>query len=83
MVIPPGNRSYRINFWANFWQSLVAILIGNGLYFLVISPHLPPAGQHRDFAIDLGLVIDFWVCLVIFGLLQLVLRRKSEGKSGD
>jgi hypothetical protein len=79
----PKRETYRINFWANFWKSLVAILIGNGFYFLLISPHLPPAGQHRDFAIDLGLIIDFWVCLVVYGVLQLVLRRKNEGRSAQ
>lgn len=72
-----------INLWANFWKSLAAILIGNALYFLVVSPLLPPAGRHRDFAIDLGLVIDFWVCLVVYGLIQLMLRRKNTGKPAN
>jgi len=71
----------RIAFWANFWKSLIAILIGNAFYFLLLSPHLPPAGRHRDFAIDLGLLIDFWVCLVIYGLLQLLVRWKSARKT--
>lgn len=66
------------NFWPNFWKSLVAILIGNAIYFLLLSPHLPPKARHGVNAIDLGLVIDFWVCVVIYGLIGLVLRRKTE-----
>lgn len=71
----------RLDLWANFRRSLIAILIGNGIYFLLIAPHLPARGQHRPFAMDWGLVVDFWVCLVIYGLLDLVRRRwKKTGK---
>jgi hypothetical protein len=73
----------RINLWANFWTSLSAILIGNAVYFLLVSPNIPVAGRHRDFAIDIGLVIDFWVCLVVYGLIRLVLQRKNAGKPAD
>jgi hypothetical protein len=53
--------------WIKF---LIAILLGNALYF-ALSPHLPPAAQHRSWAVDLGTVIDFWFCLLIYGLLEL------------
>lgn len=68
--------SPRVNLWPNFWKSLAAILLGNAIYFLVLWPFLPPSGRHRVNSIDLGLVIDFWVCLVIYGVIELVLRIK-------
>ena len=53
--------------WIKF---LVAILLGNALYF-ALSPHLPPAAQHSSWNVDLGTVIDFWFCLLVYGLLEL------------
>jgi ABC-type uncharacterized transport system permease subunit len=64
---------------AKFLKSLVAVVLGNAIYFLVIMPLLPAAGRHGVARIDLGLVIDFWVCLVVFGLIELVRRRKRAG----
>lgn len=64
---------------ANLLRSLVAVVVGNAIYFLVIMPLLPAAGRHGIARIDLGLVIDFWVCLVVFGLIELVRRRKRAG----
>jgi ABC-type uncharacterized transport system permease subunit len=64
---------------AKFLKSLVAVVLGNAIYFLVIMPLLPAAGRHGVARIDLGLVIDFWVCLVVFGLIKLVRRRKRAG----
>lgn len=49
---------------------VVAILLGNALYF-ALTPHLPPAAQHSSSLFDLGTVVDFWLCLVIYGLLEL------------
>jgi len=51
-------------------KSLAAILLGNALYFAV-SPHLPPAAQHHAMTIDWGTVVDFWFCLLVYGLLGL------------
>jgi hypothetical protein len=53
--------------WAKF---LIAILLGNALYF-ALSPHLPPAARHRSWTVDLGTVVDFWFCLLVYGLLEL------------
>jgi len=53
--------------WIKF---LVAILLGNALYF-ALSPHLPPAARHRSWSVDLGTVVDFWFCLLVYGLLEL------------
>jgi hypothetical protein len=64
----------------NFLISLAAVLLGNAVYF-GIMPYLPPAAQHRAYQFDLGLVIDFWLCLVFFGLLHLLARRRERQRS--
>jgi hypothetical protein len=53
----------------NFVESLLAVLLGNAAY-LVLSPSLPVAAQHKAFQLDLGMVIDFWFCVVAFGLIR-------------
>jgi len=53
----------------NLLQSLLAVLLGNAAYF-VLMPSLPPAARHRLFQVDLGLVVDFWFCLGAFGLIR-------------
>lgn len=57
----------------NFLQSLIAVLLGNAVYFLLM-PHLPAAARHDYRKYDLGLVVDFWICLVIYGLISLIRR---------
>ena len=47
----------------NFLQALLAIILGNVVYFVLV-PSLPPAARHRPFQIDLGMILDFWFCLV-------------------
>ena len=54
---------------ANFVQSLLAVLLGNAAYY-VLMPSLPPAARHKLFQVDLGLVVDFWFCVVAFGLIR-------------
>ena len=53
----------------NLLQSLLAILLGNVVYFLLL-PQLPLAAHHRPHHIDLGMVLDFWICLVIYGAIR-------------
>ena len=55
----------------NLLQSLLAILLGNVVYFLLL-PSLPFAARHRPHHIDLGMVLDFWICLVIYGTIRTV-----------
>jgi hypothetical protein len=62
----------------SFLQSLVAVVAGNLFYFLVLMPMLPPRGQHGINRLDLGLVIDFWCCLVAWGVIELITRLKSR-----
>ena len=50
----------------NLLQSLLAILLGNVVYFLLL-PSLPFAARHRPHHIDLGMVLDFWFCLAKIG----------------
>jgi len=56
--------------YARFLKYLVAILLGNALYFTLL-PYLPPAARHHSRLVDLGTVVDFWFCLLVYGLLQL------------
>ena len=60
MNLPPLSK------WLRY---LVAILLGNGLYFS-LTPHLPPMAQHKPYHVDLGLLIDFWLCVLIYGALE-------------
>ena len=53
----------------NFLQTLLAIVLGNIVYFLLV-PSLPSVARHRPFQLDLGMVVDFWFCLVAYGLIR-------------
>jgi hypothetical protein len=55
-------------------EYLVAILLGNAIYFFSLVPHLPDAFQHRGFHIDLGMLLDFCVCVAVYGLIRLASR---------
>jgi hypothetical protein len=61
------------------WKMLVAVLGGNFIYFGVLYPFLPPEAQHRRNQLDWGLVIDFWICLALYGLFLFPFRRKRNG----
>ena len=68
---------------SNFQRSLAAVLLGNLIYF-ALMPVLPPIArlgismwQPR---VDLGLVIDFVICSVIYVLLgRFVPEKKRAG----
>jgi len=57
----------------NFLQSLAAVLAGNIVYFLLM-PHLPPAARHNPARLDLGVIVDFWFCLVFLGVIKTVTK---------
>lgn len=78
----PGSPVRKSYLPKNFWQSLIAVVIGNAIYFLLM-PELPRLARHTTFRIDLGLVVDFWICLVIYGLLEFLkrLRRSRQDAS--
>ncbi len=62
---------------ANFVQSLVAVLAGNALYFLLM-PYLPVRARHVAPRLDLGVVVDFWFCLVILGIIKTIAGRWNQ-----
>ena len=53
----------------NLLQAFVAIVLGNIVYF-VLLPSLPPAARHHPLRLDLGMVIDFFFCVVAYGLIR-------------
>jgi len=58
----------------NFIQALAAVVLGNVAYFLLArSLPLPP---HRPFQMDIGLFVDFWFCVVAYGLIRAARRWK-------
>jgi hypothetical protein len=63
----------------SFVHALIAVLGGNAVYFLLM-PHLPPAARHVPLQIDLGLAIDFWFCLVAFGIVKMLAAKRHESK---
>jgi hypothetical protein len=65
---------------ANFAHALVAVLGGNGAYYLLMR-YLPMRARHVPFQMDVGLVVDLWFCLVAFGVIKTVTgwrAKKSE-----
>jgi hypothetical protein len=55
----------------DFRRSLVAVLAGNVIYF-GIQRFLPPQAQHQLYQIDLGLAVDFCICVACYGLIRLI-----------
>jgi hypothetical protein len=62
-----------------WFKYLVAILLGNGLYF-ALNPYLPQPARHHLYNLDLGTIVDFWFCLLVFGLLELGAFLHNRGK---
>jgi hypothetical protein len=62
----------------NLVKSLIAVVSGNAIYFFLLLPVLPRDARHRPFHFDLGLALDAWICLVIYGVLCLAVRRKGR-----
>jgi hypothetical protein len=59
---------------ARWFEYLVAILVGNAIYYLSLAPHLPDAFRHQGFQVDAGVVVDFFVCVAVYGLIRLGVR---------
>lgn len=47
------------------------------MYF-VLEKYLPLAARHSPMKFDLGTVVDFWFCLVIFGLIKTIAGRRRR-----
>jgi hypothetical protein len=56
----------------NFIQALAAVILGNIAYF-VFAPSLP-LPRHSPFHMDIGLFVDFWFCVVAYGLIRTARR---------
>jgi hypothetical protein len=69
----------RRKFWGNFLQALIAVLVGNAIYYLLM-PYLPVRARHVAFRQDWGVVVDFWFCLVAFGLVKMVAGRRKRSE---
>ena len=52
-------------------EYLVSILVGNGIYFLVLYPGFPARLKHQPFAFDAGLAIDFLCCVLVYAAIRL------------
>jgi hypothetical protein len=54
---------------ANLSQALAATVLGNVVYFM-LEPSLPLLARHRPLHVDVGMAVDFWFCLVVYGLIR-------------
>jgi hypothetical protein len=52
---------------------LAGILIGNAVYFTLL-PYLPALARHRPFAFDLGLMLDFVLCVAAYAGVNALLQ---------
>jgi hypothetical protein len=66
-----------------FWKSLISVVAGNLLYYFILLPVLPFPARHRPFKLDLGLIEDVWVCLLIYGIVELIVRWKHHSSDVD
>jgi hypothetical protein len=65
----------------NLAKSFVAVISGNAIYFILLMPLLPPVARHKPYKLDLGLIVDFWVCLACYGVVELISRHTRAGRS--
>jgi hypothetical protein len=71
---PPGAPVSKSSVRINLLQALCAIILGNVAYF-VVAPSLPLL-RHQPFHLDAGLVVDFFFCVVAYGLIRTARRWK-------
>lgn len=64
----------------NFVHALVAVLLGNAVYFL-LEKYLPAPARHVSFKTDLGTLVDFCFCLAVFGVLKALATRRERSRS--
>jgi len=55
----------RNNMIRSWMKMLLAILLGNALYFLLI-PHLPQILAHETYRLDTGLFFDMVICAMVY-----------------
>jgi hypothetical protein len=64
-------------------EYLAAILTGNAIYFLLLFPDLPPLLQHRPLVFDLGLALDFFLCVTVYGVIRMASRHAQRLNQRD
>lgn len=64
-------------------EYLVAILLGNAIYYFSLQPHLPAVWRHPGSNIDPGLFLDFLVCVGVYGLIRLGVYVQQERSDDD
>jgi hypothetical protein len=64
----------------SFAKTFISVVGGNAIYFSV-QKHLPFALRHKPFYLDWGIVTDFWICLVLWGLIDLLQKIGNRTKS--
>ena len=62
-----------------FTKILVAVLGGNALYYF-FEDRLPAIFRHKIFAMDWGLFLDFWICVLLWLILDLAGRLRLRYK---
>jgi len=63
-------------------EYLIAILAGNGIYFIVLHPALPPGLRHEPFRFDAGLLLDFVCCVLVYAAIRLGSRHARKLATG-
>ena len=61
----------------NFVHALAAVLGGNAVYFLLMR-YLPLGARHERSRIDLGMGVDFLICLVALVMIKAITGRRSD-----
>jgi len=56
---------------ARRWAEYLMAVLGGNIVYLAIEPQLPPPLRHRMFQVDLGLALDFFICVVLYGFIRL------------
>lgn len=69
-----------VSIWRRWAEYLVAVLAGN-IAYLFVEPELPTVMQHHMFRIDLGLAIDFLICVAIYVIVRFVRTAFSQSES--
>ncbi len=52
-------------------EYMIAILLGNVIYYFSLMPHLPDFLRHHTFQVDAGILVDFAICVAVYGLIRL------------
>ena len=74
---PTPPSKLRIFSWHRFFIALASVVLGNAIYLLLL-PLLPERARHDPFSLDWGLLLDFWICLVIYNLLLIFFKSQKD-----